>query len=150
MPRSFPPVSLILPALLLAGAGCATNLDMTSSKDRMDALSGRIDIVEKAVARSAGQTAAQSLAGTDRVDALEKETADLRKSYADQQMTVSELSGKLEAILARLTEVENAVAAQQRKGLAIDKSIETLTVKLEAQVRDLGEQIRKLAAPPAP
>jgi hypothetical protein len=148
--RSLSPAALLLPALLLAGAGCATNLDMTSSKDRLDSLSGRIDIVEKAVARSAGQSASQSQQGTDRVDALEKESADLRKAYADQQAAVSELSGKLEAILARLTEVENAVAAQQKKGIAVDKSIEALTVRLEAQLRDLGEQIKKLAAPPKP
>jgi chromosome segregation ATPase len=123
---------------------------MTSTKDRLDAMSGRIDLVEKAVAKSAGQSAAQSQQGTDRVATLEQEVADVRKAYADQQIAVSDLSGKLEAILARLSEVESAYAAQQKKGIAVDKSIETLTVKLEAQVRDLGEQIRKLSPPAAP
>ncbi len=138
----------LLPFLAaLSLAACATNLDMTSSKDRLDVLSGRIDILEKAVAKSAGMSASQSQQGTDRAAAMEKEVADLRLSYADQQAAIAGFTEKLDALAARVAELENAQGAQVKRNLTGDKSLESLAVKLEAEIRELGEQLKKLAAP---
>ncbi len=137
----------LLPLAALLLAACATSMDMSSSKERLDVLSGRIDILEKAVAKSAGVSATQSQQETDRASALEKEAADLRRVYADQQSAIAGFTERLDALAARVAELENAQGVQVKRNLAGDKSLETMANKLEAEIRELGEQIKKPAEP---
>ncbi len=110
---------------------------MVSVKDRLDAQSVRMDILEKAVAKSAGQGATQSATVGDDARAA-------RQMAADQQATVKGLEEKVAALTARLAELEGQLARQQKKGLETDRSIEQMTNKLEAEIRVLGDQVKKL------
>jgi chromosome segregation ATPase len=137
------PLSRLLCLLALVGmftTGCATAVDMGSVNSRLDNQEARVQKLEQKPGVPAGQSAE---AKTD-LDRLEKDLAAVRKTYADSQMDLQNLIERLEALEAYIQESDLNMADLRKKGGQLDRSIENLTNKLEAEIRSLGGKIKEL------
>jgi chromosome segregation ATPase len=130
----------VLTALLLA-TGCATAVDLDSVNGQLKDHEGRIEAMEKA---QAAQKADASSEMKDKVRGLEDEVEVLRKNFADSKWTVNELSEKVESFKAYMDEVEQFMVRYRKKGGEIDKALEEITNRLEADVRSLADKLRKM------
>ena len=75
---------------------------------------------------------------------IEKELMAVRKAYADSQVTVENLLERLEALEAYIQEADLNMADVRKKGGQLDRSMENLANRLEAEIRSLGEKIKEL------
>lgn len=132
---------LSLLALLLAfTTGCATAVDMSTVNSRLDSQEARIKKLEQRPVAPAGQVTG----ARGDLDRVEKELSALRKTYADSQMNIQSLLEKIEALEAYIKESDLNMADLRKKGAQVDRSIENLTNRLEAEIRSLGEKIKEL------
>ncbi len=137
------PLRHLLCLLALVGmftTGCATAVDMGSVNSRLDSQEARIKNLEQRPAVPAGQ----SVDARAVLDRVEKESAAVRKAFADSQMDLQNLVERLEALEAYIQETDLNMADVRKKGGQLDRSIENLTNKLEAEIRSLGEKIKEL------
>jgi len=136
---SFPHLTVI--ALLALTAGCATSVDMDSVNRRIDDNAARIAVVEEAQAKQDREAAS---AKGEKLQAMQGEVETLRKDFADSRWTVDELAEKVESFGAYFEEVEQFMMESRKRGPEIDKALEDMTNRLEADVRSLAEKLREL------
>jgi len=139
MRNFFPHLSIIV--LLAFSAGCATSVDMDSVNRRIDDNAARIADVEEARAKQDRETVSSR---GEMLEALQAEIEALRKDFADSRWTVDGLTEKVESFGAYVQEVEQFMAQFRKRGGEIDKALEEMTNRLEADVRSLAEKLRKM------
>lgn len=139
MRSPFPHLSFII--LLVFTVGCATSVDMDSVNRRIGENAARIGAVEEAQAKQDREAA--STRG-EKLQALQGEIEALRKDFADSRWTVDGLAEKVESFGAYVQEVEQFMARFRKRGGEIDKALEEMTNRLEAEVRSLAEKLRKM------
>ncbi len=139
MRNVFPHLSIIV--LLAFSAGCATSVDMDSVNRRIDDNAARIADVEEARAKQDRETVTSR---GEMLEALQAEIEALRKDFADSRWTVDGLTEKVESFGAYVQEVEQFMAQFRKRGGEIDKALEEMTNRLEADVRSLAEKLRKM------
>ena len=139
MRNFFPQLSLVL--LLAFTAGCATSVDMDSVNRRIGENNARIVALEEAQ-RAQDREAASSKSA--KLQALEEEIEAIRKDFADSRWTVDALTEKVESFTAYVEEVEQFMVQFRKRGGEIDKTLEEMTNRLEADVRSLAEKLRNL------
>jgi septal ring factor EnvC (AmiA/AmiB activator) len=132
---------LIVFVLLVFTAGCATSVDMNSVNSRIDDNAARIAAVEKTRAKQDQETDSSK---DEKLQALQEEIAALRKEFADSRWTVDGLTEKVESFAAYVKEVEQYMVQFRKRGGEIDKALEEMTNRLEADVRSLAEKLKKL------
>ena len=120
--------------------GCATAVDMGSVNTRLDNQEARIKNMEQRPMAPAGQPA-DTKADLTRI---EKELMAVRKAYADSQVALGNLLERLEALEAYIQEADLNMADVRKKGGQLDRSMENLANRLEAEIRSLGEKIKEL------
>ncbi len=119
--------------------GCATAVDMDTVNSRVNDNTRRIESLERAQEqRSAGSGSAQQL------ESLQKNVDALQKEMADSKWTMSELAGKVESFQALMGEVQQFMIQYRKRGGEVDKKLEQLTTRLEADVRGLAEKLRQM------
>jgi len=132
---------LITVTFLVFITGCATSVDMDSMNRRIDDNAARIASLEERQARL--DQGASSSKG-DQLKALQEELEALRKEFADSRWTVDDLTEKVESFGAYVQEVEQFMAQFRKKGGEMDKALEDMTNRLEADVRSLSEKLKKM------
>jgi chromosome segregation ATPase len=132
---------LIAVVLLLFTAGCATSVDMNSVNRRIDDNAARIAAVEQVQTKQDRETASSK---GDKLQALQDEIEALRKEFADSRWTVDSLTEKVESFAAYIEEIEQYMAQFRKRGGEIDKALEEMTNRLEADVRSLAEKLKIL------
>jgi chromosome segregation ATPase len=130
----------VITALFLT-TGCATAVDLDSVNGQLKDHNTRIAAMERA--QAAQKTDASSRIN-DKVQGLEDEVEVLRKNFADSKWTVNELTERVESFKAYMDEVEQFMAQYRKKGGEIDKALEEITNRLEADVRGLADKLRKM------
>ena len=135
----FPHLSFLI--LLVFSAGCATSVDMDSVNRRIDDNAARLAAIEQAQAKQ--DTEAVS-AKSDKLKAMQDEIEALRKEFADSRWTMDNLAEKVEAFAAYREEIEQFMGQVRKRGPEIDKALEEMTNRLEADVRGLAEKLRKM------
>jgi peptidoglycan hydrolase CwlO-like protein len=128
-------------AVLVLTTSCATAVDLDSVNGQLKDHDARIGALEKA--QAAQKAEAESEVG-EKVQGLEDEVEALRKDFADSRWTVGELSEKVESFKAYMDEVEQFMTQFRKKGGEIDKALEDITNRLEADVRGLADKLRKM------
>lgn len=139
MRKTLPQLTVL--ALLVLTAGCATSVDMDSMNRRIDDNAARIATMEKAQSK---QNQEEAFSQSVKLQALQKEVEALRKDFADSRWTVDNLAEKVESFGAYIDEVEEFMVQFKKRGGEIDKALEDLTTKLEADVRSLAEKLREM------
>jgi predicted nucleic acid-binding Zn-ribbon protein len=137
--RVFGPLSIIL--LTAVTAGCATAVDMDAVNRRLNENTKRIEALEKSQAR---QQAGDQSSTAKKVDSLQKELESLQQKFADSNWTVGQLAEKVESLKALMEEIQLSMAQFRRKGGEIDKALEEITNRLEADVRTLADKLRQM------
>jgi peptidoglycan hydrolase CwlO-like protein len=138
--RSFLP-HLSVTLLLVFTAACATSVDMDSVNRRIGENTSRIVALEEEQAKQ-GREAVSSK--DQKLQALQEEIEGLRKDFADSRWTVDNLAEKVESFDAYVEEVEQFMAQFRKRGGEIDKALEEMTNRLEADVRSLAEKLREM------
>lgn len=132
----------LLAFAVMLTAGCATAVDMSSVNTTLDNQEARIRKLEQRPMAPAGQ-AADTKTDLARID---KELMTVRKAYADSQVAIENLLERLEALEAYIQESDLNMADLRKMGGRLDRSMENLANRLEAEIRSLGEKIRELSA----
>jgi chromosome segregation ATPase len=127
--------------MLVLTTGCATAVDLDSVNGQLKDHDARIEALERA--QAAQKAEAESKVG-EKVQGLEDEVEALRKDFADSRWTVGELAEKVESFKAYMDEVEQFMAQFRKKGGEIDKALEDITNRLEADVRGLADKLRQM------
>ena len=127
--------------LMLLTAGCATAVDLDSVNRRIDDNATRIAAVEKAQAQ---RDARKTSEAEQKIQALESELETLRKELADSNWSMKTLTEKVEAFGAYMEEMEQFMTQFRKKGGEMDKALEALTNRLEADVRSLADKLKKM------
>jgi len=135
----FPHLGVIV--LLAFTAGCATSVDMDSVNYRIDDNAARLAVLEKTQAKQDPNVASQE---GKKLQALQGEIEALRKDFADSKWTVDGLSEKVESFGAYMDEIEQFMTQFRKKGGEIDKALEEMTNRLEADVRSLAEKLKEM------
>jgi len=135
----FPHLSIIF--FLVFTVGCATSVDMDSVNRRIDDNAARMAALEEAQAKQ--EQEAVSSRG-EKLQALQEEVDALRKQFADSKWTVDELAEKVESFAAYSKEIDQFMSQFRKRGGEIDKTLEDLTNRLEADVRGLADKLRKM------
>ena len=132
---------LVAIVFLAFTSGCATSVDMDSMNKRIDDNAARLAALEQAQAR---QNKEAEAAEGEKLKAMQEEIEALRKGFADSRWTVDELAEKVEAFSAYKEEIEQFMAQFRKRSGEIDKALEEMTNKLEADVRSLAEKLKKM------
>jgi len=132
-------LSVILAAVLVSG--CATAVDMDVMNSHVNDNTRRIEALERAQALQ--KTEARSDTAR-RLESLQKEVDSLHKDLADSKWTVGEMTEKVESFKAFMGEVEQFMAQYRKKGGEIDKALEQITNRLEADVKSLADKLRQM------
>ena len=135
----FPHLSFLI--LLVFSAGCATSVDMDSVNRRIDDNAARLAAIEQAQAKQDKEAVS---AKSDKLKVLQEEIEELRKEFADSRWTMDNLAEKVEAFAAYREEIEQFMSQVRKRGPEIDKALEEMTNRLEADVRGLAEKLRKM------
>ena len=135
--------SHILPliALLAFTVGCATSVDMDSVNYRIDDNASRLATLENDQAKQDKKAASEK---GEKLQALQAEIETLRKDFADSRWAVGDLTEKMESFTAYMDEVEQFMVQFRKKGGEIDKTLEDMTNRIEADVRSLAEKLKKM------
>ena len=139
MRNFFPHLSFI--ALLAFTAGCATSVDMDSVNHRIDDNASRLATLETAQVKQDREAASEK---GEKLQALQAEIETLRKDFADSRWAVGDLAEKVESFAAYREEIEQFMAQFRKKGGEIDKTLEDMTNRIEADVRSLAEKLKKM------
>jgi predicted nucleic acid-binding Zn-ribbon protein len=139
MRNSFPHLSFFL--LLAFTAGCATSVDMDSVNRRIGENNARIVALEEAQMKQDREAASSK---GEKLQALQEEIEAIRKDFADSRWTVDDLTEKVESFAAYVEEVEQFMAQFRKRGGEIDKALEEMTNRIEADVRSLAEKLGKM------
>ena len=139
MRNFFPHLSFIV--LLAFTAGCATSVDMDSVNYRIDDNAARLATLENIKVKQ-DQEATSEKGG--KLQALQAEIETLRKDFADSRWAVGELTEKMESFTAYMDEVEQFMVQFRKKGGEIDKALEDMTNRIEADVRSLAEKLKEM------
>ena len=139
MRNFFPHLSFII--LLVFTVGCATSVDMDSVNRRIDDNAARMAALEEAQAKQEQEAASSS---GEKLQALQGEVDALRKEFADSKWTVDDLAEKVESFTAYRKEIDQFMSQLQKRGGEIDKTLEEMTNRIEADVRGLAEKLRKM------
>lgn len=137
--RVLEPLSIIL--LMAVTTGCATAVDMDAVNRRLNDNTKRIEALEKS--QAGGQSAAASDTAK-KVDSLAKDLESLQEKFAASDWTVGQLAEKVESMKAFMEEIQLSMAQFRKKGGEIDKALEEITNRLEADVRTLAEKLRQM------
>jgi chromosome segregation ATPase len=132
-----------LPAVLavILVSGCATAVDMDAVNRQMNDNTKRIESLEKAQARQKAEVAPDT---AKRLESLQSEVDTLQKDLADSKWTVREVTEKVESLKAFMGEVEQFMVQYRKKGGEVDKALEQITNRLEADVRGLADKLRQM------
>jgi len=139
MRNFFPHLSFIV--LLAFTAGCATSVDMDSVNYRIDDNAARLATLENIKVKQ-DQEATSEKGG--KLQALQAEIETLRKDFADSRWAVGDLTEKMESFTAYMDEVEQFMVQFRKKGGEIDKALEDMTNRIEADVRSLAEKLKEM------
>ena len=135
----FPHLSVI--ALLVLTVGCATAVDMDSLNRRIDDNATRLATLENAQVKQ--EQEAESEKGK-KLQALEDEIESLQKDFADSKWALDDLTEKMESFTAYMEEVEQFIVQFRKKGGEMDKALEEMTNRIEADVRSLAEKLKTM------
>jgi chromosome segregation ATPase len=127
--------------VLLLSTGCATAVDLDSVNGQLKDHDNRLAALERAQDQ---QDADAGSIVDEKVQGLQDEVEALRKDFADSKWTVNELTERVESFKAYMDEVEQFMAQYRKKGGEIDKALEEITNRLEADVRSLADKLRKM------
>jgi predicted RNase H-like nuclease (RuvC/YqgF family) len=130
-------LQLAVIALLIIPGGCATSVDMDAMNRRIDDNTARLNTLDKTDVQ-------RSREAEEALQALQKEVDALRKELADSRWTVDNLTEKVESFAAYREEVEQFITQFRKKSGEIDRSLEDMTTRLEADVRSLAEKLKKM------
>ncbi|MCJ7500317.1 hypothetical protein MUP29_08680 [bacterium] len=139
MRNFFPHLSFI--ALLAFTVGCATSVDMDSVNRRIDDNASRLATLENAQVKQDQQAASEK---DEKLQALQAEIETLRKDFADSKWAVGDLAEKVEFFAAYREEIEQFMAQFRKKGGEMDKALEELTNRIEADVRSMAEKLKEM------
>ena len=139
MRNFFPHLSFI--ALLAFTVGCATSVDMDSVNRRIDDNASRLATLENAQVKQDQQAASEK---DEKLQALQAEIETLRKDFADSKWAVGDLAEKVESFAAYREEIEQFMAQFRKKGGEMDKALEELTNRIEADVRSMAEKLKEM------
>ncbi len=139
MRNFFPHLSFI--ALLAFTVGCATSVDMDSVNHRIDDNASRLATLENAQVKQDQEAASEK---GEKLQALQAEIETLRKDFADSKWAVSDLTEKVESFAAYREEIEQFMAQFRKKGGEMDKALEELTNRIEADVRSMAEKLKEM------
>ena len=128
-------------SLVVVTTGCATAVDMDAVVRRTNENTKRIEALEKS---QAGQQSEAQFETAKKVDSLQKELETLQGKFADSNWTVGQLSEKVENLKAFMEEIQLSMAQLKRKGGEIDRALEGITNRLEADVRTLADKLRQM------
>ena len=137
--RILSPLSIILLAALTAG--CATAMDVDAVNSRLNNNARRIEALEKAQARQQNQAQSDT---AKRLESLQNDVEALRKDFADSNWTVGQLTEKVESLRAFMDDIQQSMGQFRRKGGEIDRALEEITNRLEADVRTLADKLRQM------
>ena len=139
MRNFFPHMSFI--ALLVFTVGCATSVDMDSVNHRIDDNASRLATLENAQVKQDNKATSEK---SEKLQALQAEIETLRKDFADSRWAVGDLTEKMESFTAYMDEVEQFMVQFRKKGGEIDKALEDMTNRIEADVRSLAEKLKEM------
>ena len=139
MRNFFPHLSFA--ALLVFTIGCATSVDMDSMNHRIDDNAVRLAALENAQVKQDQKATSEK---GEKLQALQDEIETLRKDFADSKWAVGDLTEKMESFTAYMDEVEQFMIQFRKKGGDIDKALEEITNRIEADVRNLSEKLKKM------
>jgi chromosome segregation ATPase len=135
----FPHLSIVILAVFVAG--CATSVDMDSVNRRIDDNASRLATLENAQVKQDQEAASEK---GEKLQALQTEIETLRKDFADSKWAVSGLTEKVESFAAYREEIEQLMAQFRKKGGEMDKALEELTNRIEADVRSMAEKLKEM------
>ncbi len=121
--------------------GCATAMDMDTNNSSIKNNTARI---EKLEADNARQQSAPTGEVKKRLDSVDKDISSLKRSFADSKYSLDTLLERLESMQAYLQEVESYITQFRKKGGEMDKALEGMATKMEAEVRRLGEKVKEM------
>lgn len=122
-------------------AGCATAVDMDVLNRRVNENTNRIEALERSQARQQSEVQSET---AKKVDSLQKELESLRGRFAESDWTVGQLSEKVESLRAFMEEIQLSMAQVRKKGGEVDRALEDITNRLEADVRSLADKLRQM------
>jgi chromosome segregation ATPase len=139
MRKIFPLLSVV--ALLALNAGCATSVDMDSVNHRIDDNATRLATLENTQGKQDQETTSQK---DEKLGAFQAELDALRKDFADSKWAVDDMAEKVESVTAYMEEIEQFMVQFRKKGGEMDKALEEMTNRIEADVRSLAEKLKKM------
>jgi chromosome segregation ATPase len=120
--------------------GCTTTRGAQSPIGRLDDHQARIERLESR------QTAGPQASGDvqKRLSFLEGEVKAVRRAFADSQASIDSLLERVESLEAIIKESDLNVSRLRKRGVDVDRALEDLANKLEAEVRTLAEKMKEM------
>ncbi|UCF30168.1 MAG: hypothetical protein JSV26_08840 [bacterium] len=121
-------------------AGCVTTMNSDPNRVRLDDHQSRIERLERA------QKSSPQASGDvqSRLTFLENEIKAVRKAFADSQVTIDGLVERVESLQALLNESDTNLSRLRKRGVEVDRALEDLANRIEAEVRELADRIKKM------
>ncbi len=128
--------------LLLAGlflASCATTSAPGSGQSQVKSNTARIERLE------AAQGGSQSLPPNveKRFEKVDRELRDTRRAFADSKLDAETLGEMMDSLKAQVADLEKFMVRLRNRGTDVDKALENLANKLEADIRGLGDKVKE-------
>lgn len=129
-----------LAVVAVLAAGCATTMGTGSTTGRIDDHQARIERLEqeKALSSQPSDDTQRSLAR------LQEEVKAVRRFFADSQVTIDILVERVEALESLIRESDLSVSRLRRRGVDVDRALEDLANRLEAEVSELAGKIKEM------
>ncbi len=128
--------------VLLAGVvlpACATTASSGSVQSQVRDNATRIEKLEKA--QQSDQASNPNIAR--RLDKVDRELKETRRAFADSKLDSESVMEVVDSLKAQIADLEQFIVQLRNRGSDFDKTLENLANKLEADIRGLGDKVKK-------
>ncbi|MFV1956959.1 MAG: hypothetical protein ACC669_04275 [bacterium] len=128
--------------MLLAGvilSACATTTSSGSVQSQVKDNTARIERLEKD--QQSDQAITPNVAR--RLDKVDRELKETRRAFADSKLDSESLMEIVDSLKAQIADLEQFMVQLRNRGSDFDRTLENLANELEADIRGLGDKVKK-------
>ncbi len=128
--------------MLLAGfilSACAMTTSSGSVQSQVKDNTARIERLEKD--QQSGQAITPNVAR--RLDKVDRELKETRRAFADSKLDSESVMEIVDSLKAQIADLEQFMVQLRNRGSDFDRTLENLANELEADIRGLGDKVKK-------